>query len=268
MGRRRRFRLRVVTNGSSTRGQGAVGRGDLRRVVRARRTRWSSSSRATVGRSRRSLLVVGRVGVFGRCRHRASAGSSVVTIANRSGSARRVLVAPNTARSSNVARVLNPASRGARATVVGRWRAPLVRGLVVTGSSVAGVSVSGRGNGRSVGRTSFGSTFASRALHCVLRNFDNLTTATLLAVGALREGSVNLGQLRKHGLVQLGLVGMDGGSMLTQVVQSRESLATVAREGPLACVLAGGRQLPSKTKEGKAWTAEVTTVRGWGVGQP
>lgn len=201
MGRRRRFRLRVVTTSSSTRGQGAIGRDDLRRIVRARRTRWSSSCRSTVGRSGRSLLVVGGVGVFGRGRHWASAGSSVVAITNRARGTGRVLVATYAPRCRDVSRVLNPAARGAGATVVGRRRSPLVRRLVVAGSSVAWVGMPSGRDGGSVGGTSLGSTLAARALHSVLWNLNNLTAATLLTVGTLREGRMDLRQLRKHGLV-------------------------------------------------------------------
>lgn len=208
-----------------------------------------------MGRSGRPLLVVGRVGVFGRGRHRTAAGSSVVAVAYRAGGARRMLVTANAARSRDVPGVLDPASRGTGATVVSRWRSPLVRGLVVAGSSVARVGVPAGRHGSSVGRTSLGPTFAARALHRVLRDLDDLTAATLLAVGTLRKRSMDLCQLGKHGLVQLGLVRMDSGRMLTQVVQSREGLATVARERTLASVLAEGCQSPSNTKEGKAWAA-------------
>lgn len=62
--------------------------------------------------------------------------------------------------------------------------------------------------------------FTSRTLNRVLGNLDNLAPPPLLTVGALRQCGMDRGERRQHGLVQRRLVGVDGRSVLAQVVQS------------------------------------------------
>lgn len=165
------------------------------------------------------MLVVSGIGVLGSSRHGATAGTSVVSVGHGPSSTRRVLVASDAARSADVARVLDPAARGAGATMV-RWRGTPsgVRRLVVARRSRR-VSVAWR-HPRRVRRAALGSPFAPRTLHGILGDFDDFATASLLAVGALRKSSMDLCQLGEHGFVQLGLVRVNGGSMLTQVVET------------------------------------------------
>jgi hypothetical protein len=131
-----------------------------------------------------------------------------------------------------------------RAAVVVRGRgSPLAVGRLVV-DSPRGVArgryaTSSRGRSRSLLLSSL-VALSARPLHSILRNLDNLAAAPLLTVGALRESGVNRSKGCQHGLVQRRLVRMDGRCMLAQVVEAREGLATVAREGTLSGVLAAG----------------------------
>lgn len=82
----------------------------------------------------------------------------------------------------------------------------------------------------------------TRPLNGVLRHLDNLASLALILASTLRKGGVNRGQRRKHGLVQGCLVGMNRSGMLSQIIQTGESLSAVARERTLASVFSAVRR--------------------------
>lgn len=136
-------------------------------------------------------------------------------------------------RHTDIATVLHPAIAGGTGTGVVRRRTPLL-GVVARWR----VDTSRRGHCSTT--SALAAPLSPRTLDGVLGHLDNFSPTALVTVGALGQCSVDRGERCKHGLVQLGLVRVNGGCVLAQVVETRKRLAAVAREGTLASVLAAG----------------------------
>lgn len=65
---------------------------------------------------------------------------------------------------------------------------------------------------------------------CTFRHFDNFTSSSLFSASTLRKSSVDRCERSKHGFVQLSLLGVDGSSVLTKIVEPGECFATMTRE--------------------------------------
>lgn len=116
------------------------------------------------------------------------------------------------------------------------WCSPLLPGVVARTGGVD--RARGRDNGRrSLHRRPLANTLPARTLNGILWDLDDLSSATLLAVCALRQLGVNRSEVGQHLLVHLGRVGVDRRRVLTQVVKTGECLAAVTRERTLSGVL-------------------------------
>lgn len=92
------------------------------------------------------------------------------------------------------------------------------------------VAICSSGLGCGSGLSGLGFAGLATSFDCTFRHLDNLTSSSLFSTSTLRKGSVDRRERSKHSLVQLSLLGVNGSSVLTKVVEPGECFTTVTRE--------------------------------------